>query len=186
MILSPLTEIDIINTKDQLQKSETFSSTAEIQIKKQLNDFIPDNIASVPFYCDADMQKNIDSVSVVLIKTVKRSSPVNRVKVPELFFTILDSAKQDYGLIILHTGFSRSEENLVNQYIRHHTEAIATLGLINRVPNKSYSTMIGLIVDRRNRKIAMYKELYWRNRDPNQKVVIKSQLRDVLLSYFQP
>ena len=45
--------------------------------------------------------------------------------------------------------------------------------------------MIGVLVDRKRNRISMYKELYWRNRNPSEELVIRTQIRDIILTYFE-
>lgn len=60
-----------------------------------------------------------------------------------------------------------------------------SFGNIDYVPYKEGSMVIGFIVDRKNKNLAYYKKIIWEERDPTEKIVIKSQLHDLMMSYFQ-
>lgn len=180
-----MAEINVIYRGDKHEKSELFSEMASQEITRQLNNILPDTISVSQFNTDANHLKEISNTAIQLIKSTESGKTIKGLKVPELLLHQLDSANQDFGLFIFIIGFTRTKENLTKEYIRRQGISLATLGLYQTVPNSAYSTMIGFIVDRKNKNLAMYRKIKWNQRDPTDKLVVKSQLRDLLMRYFQ-
>lgn len=186
LVIFPIySKIDIIENQDKRITSEIFSSDAEIKIKNQLEKYIPSNINKNFLAGQIELEEQIIKSNVQLIKTYKGAIFQKTVEVPEFLLNILDSLGKDYSLFIFHRGFTRTPENLKTQYIKRRTAALASLGFYDTEPNSAYSVMIGVLIDKKRKRISMYKELYWRNRNPNEEVVIRSQIRDLILGYFQ-
>lgn len=178
-------KIDVIASGDKRTKSETLSSQNESSITTLLEKYIPDSIKKQFLVCNDSLKEEISKSGISLIKSIKISLLPKTIDVPNSLFKVLDSLNKDYGLFILNAGFTRTPENLVKQYIVRKEISIASLGFYNTEPNKSYSIMIGVLIDKKRRKISYYKELYWKNRNPNESLVLNSQLRDIMLYYFQ-
>ena len=185
LIFPICSQIDVVEKKDQKIRSETLSSASEAAIKKHLDKYIPEDVKKYYFECNEQHQVEIINTNFQLIKSVKRAVVIKNTKVPEYLLEILDSMKEDYGLFIFHEGFTRTQVNLEKEYTRRYMLGFETAGFYRTEPNAAYSVMIGLLIDRKKRQVAMYKELYWRNRDPNEEVVVRSQVRDIILWYYQ-
>ena len=119
-----------------------------------------------------------------MIKSVRKSVFPIRAKIPDLLLHIIDSLGHDYGLLIIQDGFTRTPANYRNQTIKRTALTATSLGLYNTTPNLSYAVMIGILIDKKRRDVSLYKELYWRNKDPNDENVIRAQIREILLYYF--
>ena len=178
-------QIDIIEQRDKRVVSGIFSAASETGIKKELDHYIPSGIHTAYLNCGGKQEEEIRNAGIQLVKTVKRAAFVKKVEPPDLLLKMLDSLKEDYGLLVFHGGFTRTSSNFRTEYARRRTLAVASLGLYNTEPNETYSVMIGMVINKRTKRVSLYKELYWRNRDPNETVVIRSQIRDIILSYFQ-
>lgn len=178
-------QIDIIERRDKRMVSDRFSAESETEIQNQLNHYIPSGIHTAYLNCESKLDEDMRNAGMQLVKAVKRAAFPKKVEPPALLLKMLDSLKEDYGLFVFHAGFTRTPANFRNEYARRQTIAAASLGLYNTEPNETYSVMIGIIINKEAKRVSMYKELYWRNRDPNETVVIRSQIRDIILSYFQ-
>jgi len=178
-------EVDVIETRDKRVKSEALSEEAANEINAQLVKYIPSNINTKYLECDSQLQKEIANSNIKLIKAVKTALNPDKVVVPDFLLHVLDSLGENYGLFLYHGGFTRSYGNITTEYTRRKIIGVASLGFYNTEPNSTYSIMIGILIDKKRKKISMYKELFWRNRDPNEEVVIRSQVRDIILTYFQ-
>jgi hypothetical protein len=185
LIFPVYSQIEVIENRDKRIKSDFFSSGAEAQIYKELEKYIPSDVRKIYPEFNDDLEPGIINSTIKLSRTARSSLSPKSVKIPALLLQVLDSLHEDYGLIILQAGFTRTRENEKIQYMRRRTTAFATLGFFDTEPNKSYSVMSGIILDRRNKKLLMYKELGFPNRNPNEEVVIRTQLRDIILSCFQ-
>lgn len=185
IVFPPYSIIDVIETRDKRMRSEAFSQKAENEIKNHLVKYIPSSINSKYLECDSSLKEKIIIANMKLIKTVKGSLVPGKVAVDGYLTELLDSLDNNYGLFLFHVGFTRTKENLKNEYIRRKELGLVSLGFYNTEPNSTYSIMIGILVDKQRKRISMYKELYWRNRNPNEEVVIRTQVRDIILSYFQ-
>ena len=185
LIFPTYSKISVIEKGDKRVKSESFSGEAESEIKTQLINYIPSAVTKKFLESDSTLKENINTSGIKLIKSLKASLSPRKVEVPGFLLNILDSLDQDYGLLIVQDGFTRTSGNLKTQYIKRKEIALATLGFYNTEPNSSYSVMIGVLIDKKRKQISLYKELYWRNKEPNDKFVIRSQIRDIILYYFQ-
>ena len=185
LLFPPITEINVIYRGDKHEKSDLFSDIASQEIVRQLKIILPDTIGVSQFDTDSNHLKEINNTAIQLIKSTESGRTIKGLKVPELLLHQLDSTNHDFGLFIFIIGFTRTKENLTKEYIRRQGISLATLGFYQTVPNSSYSTMIGFIIDRKNKSLAMYRKIKWKERDPTDKLVVKSQLRDLLMRYFQ-
>ena len=185
LILPPITEISIINKGNNLEKSFTFSKEAAKEITNQVKNIIPDSIKFSQLITDtAQFQEIFKSVSGI-IKIVEQRRTIKGIIIPAILLHLLDSTNQDFCLGIWEIGFTRTTDNYVKQYQKSRIVQVATLGGLNYVPNKSYSIMICFIIDRKNKNLAFYRKSRWRERDPIEKMVIRSQLHDLIMRYFQ-
>lgn len=178
-------QIAVIEKGDKKTNDENLSSEAETEIKDQLKKFIPVSLSTNYLECKKEKKEEIIQSIIQLIKTTKSAISPQYVRVPDMLLNVLDSLGENYGLLIFQEGFTRTQKNLMNQQIKRRAIAYASLGIYDTTPNESYSVMIGVLIDKKNNRLSMYKELYFRNRDPNEEVVIRSQIRDIILSYFQ-
>jgi hypothetical protein len=185
LLFQPVAEISVIYNGDNYEKSEQFSDIASHEIVRQLNIILPDTIGISQFITDSIHQNEINNSAIQIIRSVEGGGSIKGLKVSELLLHQLDSTNQEFGLYIFIVGFTRTKENLTKQYMRRKGIGLATLGFYQTVPNSSYSTMIGFIIDRKNKNLAMYRKIQWNQRDPTDKLVVKSQLRDLLMRYFQ-
>ena len=176
--------IGTINDKDKVQESLFLSQEAEKQVIKNLKVFLPANITTKYLVLDSATDEQVKEVNINLIKRLHSSPLIRRMPAPAYTLKILDSIEEPYGLFIFHGGFTRTDENYKAEYLKRRSMSLATLGFYNTVPNEAFSIMTGMLVDREQKTIAMYKELNWRNRDPKEEVVIRSQIRDIILTYF--
>ncbi len=186
LVIFPVySKIQVIEKGDQLITSESFSYNAEVEIKNKLAVYIPSQVNRRFFACEKELEEELIKTNAQLIRTSQKALLLSKVEIPEVLLNLLDSLGEDYGLFIFHRGFTRTPENLKTQYIKRRTAATASLGIYDTEPNSAYSIMIGLLIDKKRKRISMYKELYWRNRNPNDEFVIRAQIRDLILGYFQ-
>ncbi len=184
LIIPVYSNISIVTKGDKVATSEMFSIDAEDLIEKQLKKYIPTTVSTKYLEQNDPLKPAVIPAYMKLIKSIKISLMPDSVKVPEEILIALDSLHQNYALFVYQYGFTRTVENFKNQYIKRRAINVTTLGIYNTVPNSSYSTMIAVLVDKNRKKISMYKELYWRNKNPIDEVVIGTQLRDIILTYF--
>ncbi|MEO6548070.1 MAG: hypothetical protein ABIN94_08725 [Ferruginibacter sp.] len=184
VVFPPVTEISVIYKKDNPEKSELFSDMASKEIDLQLKAILPGTKRYYQFHSDSS-QKEIIHTAIQLMNSVEGGRSIRGIKIPELLLQQLDSINEDFGLFVFFSGFTRAKENLTKEYVRRQGMALATIGIYQTVPNSAYSIMICFIVDRKNKNLAMYRKTKWKLRDPTDKLVVKSQLRDLLMRYFQ-
>jgi hypothetical protein len=121
---------------------------------------------------------------VQLIKKARKSIVIKNVSIPEFLISIMDSCGYDNCLFIFQNGFARTPDNFSKQYYRRKLLSLKTLGLYETTPKISASVMVGLAINKKTKKISLFKELDWTNRDPMESNVIKAQVRDIVLGYF--
>lgn len=177
-------KIDVIESNDKRIRSDAFSQESENEIRNQLAKYIPSHVSTKYLECNSNLEEEIINANIKLIKSVKGAMTPEKVSIPEYLLNVLDSLGENYGLFLYHGGFTRSEENLKTEYFKRKVIGIASLGIYNTEPNRTYSVMIGILIDKQRKRVSMYKEIYWRNRNPNEEVVIRPQVRDIILSYF--
>jgi hypothetical protein len=182
LIFRPITEIRIIKGVNKEEIDTLLTQKAQSLAIKYTMDLIPDSIIT-QLYTNSSRQTEIDSlVADVAWKAHKKIFPL-KTEAPEQLLHILDSMNRDFGLGIVNIGFVRTKENQVNEYTTTRAMSFFSLGYINVVPNESFSTMFCFIIYRRQKKIYFF-EKSMDDRNPTDAIVIKSQLRNMLMSYF--
>ena len=184
IIFPTYSSVSLIEKGDKLVKDEAFSEEAEDKIKAGLLKYIPNPVTKRFMEVGPMLEKNIYEAGIKLIKSVRKSGFPIRAKIPDFLLHIIDSLGHDYGLLIIQDGFTRTPANYRNQTIKRTALTATSLGLYNTTPNFSYAVMIGILIDKKRRDVSLYKELYWRNKDPNDENVIRAQIREILLYYF--
>ena len=66
------------------------------------------------------------------------------------------------------------------QIIKSAGTYMATLGLYATAPYKSYSSMVGFVINKSTKSVVLYKVVKWPDKDPTDKYTLKAQ-RDRLL-----
>lgn len=185
LLLLPIcSSIGFIEKGNQVSESIPLSQLAESEIRTQVLTFMPSHIKKRSVEFDSATESEIYKSGIKLIKTLRNAPVRSRVKAPPHFVNILDSLHELRGLFILQIGFTRSEKNFQSQFVKRRVLNLATLGIYNTIPNESYSAIIGVLINRDTKEIEKYKEVKMRNRDPNEKVVIRQQIRDIIGSFF--
>ncbi len=177
--------IQVIEKRNELVASDHFSREAENEIYNRLVEYIPSTLPGQFMQNDSILKDNVASSAFRLIKSLRKSLNPKRARVPEYLLQILDAQGQDYGLLMIQVGFTRTPDNYKKEYIRQQNLDWARLGIVSVEPNVAYSTMFGLLIDKKRKRVIKYKELKWRNKDPNDKFIIRSQVRDIILTSFQ-
>lgn len=182
LIFPSCAHIQVIEERNKLVTSEHFSREAENEIHNRLVEYIPSNLPKQFMQDDSLLKETVTHSALELIKSLKKNFNLKKARVPEYLLEILDAQNQDYGLLILQVGFTRTPDNYKKEYLRQRNLDWARLGIYTRHPNNAYSTMFGLLIDKKRKRVARYKELKWRNKDPNDKYIIRSQVRDIILT----
>jgi hypothetical protein len=185
LIFPTCSYIEVIEKRDTRVNSYRFSSEAENEIYNRLVEFLPASLDKQFMQNDSLLRESIASSGIRLIKSLKKSFNAQKARVPDYLLQVLNAQGQDYGLLILQVGFTRTPDNYKKEYIRRQDLGWTTLGIYTTEPNSSYSTMFGLLIDKKRKRVVKYKELSWRNKDPNDKYIIRTQVRDIILTSFQ-
>jgi hypothetical protein len=148
---------------------------------------LPENVKVKTITTDSVMQRNILNAAQKIVRDIeKRKKRIKKVVIPEVLIKSLDSANEDFGFVILESGFARTYNNYINHLIYNRDPSLLLgMGTVEYTPYKEGSMLIGFIIDKKNRNLAYYKKIFWQQRDPTEKIVIKAQLHDLMMSYFQ-
>jgi len=184
LVFPVYSEISVIAKGNKFVRSDSFSTIAEQRIRSQMQNYFPSRINKYFLQNDQHFDAEVSKYAYQLIKNLKTGTSVYRMDPPPFLLQVLDSLKQDFGLFVLQLGFTRTPDNLISQYIKGQNLTIATLGFLNYEPTKSYAAMLGFVINRFERKVIMFRDIRWPLRDPNDDLVVKVQVRDIILGFF--
>jgi hypothetical protein len=185
LIFPAFSNIDIVEKRNAGIANEALSQKAENEIHEQLAGFLSSSMDLQFMDKDALIKESASSAGMQLIKSLRKSFNPKTAKVPEYLMQVLDAHDQDYGLLILHVGFTRTPANMVKEYLRHENLTAARLGIYITRPYSSYSAMYGFLIDKKKKRVIRYKELLWPNKEPDDKYIILTQVRDIILTSFR-
>lgn len=184
LILPIYSDIEVIENKDRGIRNEVLSAAIENKITKHLENHIPASVDKIFLHFNDSQKKTILDTSMQFIARFRKAKFRNGIKLPQVLSKILDSLNKDYGLLVLHGGFTRTPENFKTEYIRRHNISLYSLGFYDTYPYNSYSLMICMLLERKTGKVVKYKELKWPEKDPNAAIVIWAQIQDLISSLF--
>ena len=187
LIIGPFADIRTIHTGDRMQFDYEMSSEVYKEMKGQIPALVPDGVKINTITADSVSQKLLLTAAEKIVEEItSRKVAAKQVVVPQVLLNMLDSVGQNFGFFIMQAGFSRTQNNYINHlYYNRAAVNVLTLGNVTYIPYRDGSTMIGFIIDRKNGNLAYYKKIFWQQRDPTEKIVIKGQLHDLMMSYFQ-
>jgi len=184
LILQPFAQIGLISRGNKPEPDISLSNKAIKEIEFQVKNLVPRHIRVSQLYTLKGKDSLIQSAINAIVNQVERAKDIRFIDIPETLLHVLDSTKHDYCLGIAEVGFARSEENYNKQYDKGSMTQFVTLGMYGFVPYKSSSTMVCFIVDRKNNNIAFYGRDTWKETNPNERIVIKAHLDDLITKYF--
>lgn len=184
LIFPPISEIKVIKTHNKLETDTILSNHVRDGINIQVKSIVPDSIKSTQLKSDETQLQELSKAFADVIEIAENKFKPKVIKAPEFLLNVLDSTNQDFGLCIFNRGFIRTDQNQSNEYTKSMGLNFFTLGTYAFVPNKSFSIIVCFIVDRRQKTFRFYDKSMWRERNPTEKIVIKSQLHHLLMSYF--
>ncbi|RYF93123.1 MAG: hypothetical protein EOO00_06540 [Chitinophagaceae bacterium] len=185
LIFPTYAHIDMIENRDMGNNNEKLSQLATNEIYSQLSEFLPATLNKHFMQGDALVKESIAGEGHRLIKSLRKSFNPKTAKVPDYLLQVLDAQNQDYGLLILQVGFTRTHDNMVKETLRRENQDWRSLGIYQVRPYSSYSAMYGFLIDRKKQRVIRYKELRWPNKEPNDKYIIRTQVRDIILTSFR-
>jgi len=187
LLVGPFTDVRTIVTGNKQEFDYSLSFEVYSEMDRQIRMLIPEDVKVKTVTSDSATQINILNAAEKIIKDIeKKRKAIKKVIIPDALLNITDSPKQDFCFVILESGFARSYNNFANHLLYNRAAVnLLSFGNIDYVPYKEGSMVIGFIVDRKNKNLAYYKKIIWEQRDPTEKIVIKSQLHDLMMSYFQ-
>jgi len=185
-ILPVIAEINLVDNKNELDYNPDLSDYAIEQIKLHYKKCIPDSVATeqIAYSANVDTPSFYNAVEGI-VSAMKSYKNLNDVAIPAELLELLAPAKSNYGLCIVSAGFTRTARNYKKQYIKLREANVLSLGLYNMIPIQSYSLMICFIIDKSSKKLVYYKRVLSKERDPSESAVLKSQLYDAMMSYYQ-
>lgn len=187
LLAGPFTDIRTIVTGNRQEFDYSLSFDVYTEMSKQIKTLIPDGVKIKTVMADSVTQRNILNAAEGIIKDIeKRSKAIRKVSIPDVLIKSLETANEDFGFVILESGFARTRKKYTNHLLYNRAAVILlSMGSVDYIPYKEGSMLIGFIVDRKNKNLAYYKKIIWAQRDPTEKIVIKAQLHDLMMSYFQ-
>jgi hypothetical protein len=185
LVFPAYSNIGIVEQRDYGVDDKALADKAEHEIGALLSEFLPSDMEKKFILSDEITRENLAASGKRLVKSLKKSFNPKKAKVPEYLLQILEERDQDYGLFIMQIGFTRTYENMSKEVLRRRDLGMATLGIYNTYPYSSYSAMFGFLIDRKKKSVIRYKELRWPNKEPNDKYIIRAQVRDIILTSFQ-
>jgi len=184
LVLQPVAQIGLITIGNKPQPDMLLSKKAIKEIELQVKNLVPRHLRVSQLYTIKGKDSLIQSAINAIVNQVERAKDIRFIDIPETILNVLDSTKHDFCLCIAEVGFARSEENYNKQYDKGNMTQFVTLGMYGTVPYKSSSTMVCFIIDRKNNNIAFYGRDTWKETNPNERIVIKAHLDDLITRYF--
>ena len=186
LLAGPFTSVAIIEKGNNQEIDNTISQEVLNEMNNQIATAIPDSIQVQRLKADSALESDILSQSHKIINAIRQKISVKRVEIPGRLIEIMDSVHQDFCFIILEGGLTRTKANYIKQlYYTRPAVSMISLGYLDYIPYRQNSGVIGFIIDRKRKQLAYFKKIVWPDRDPTEKIVIKGQLHDLMMSYFQ-
>lgn len=184
LVFPVISEIKVIKIRDKLETDTNLSNYVRNEIVNQVKTIVPDSINATLLKNQEFRLKEIYKCLNDVVKIVESKFKPKTIKAPELLLQLLETTGSDLGLCIFDRGFIRTDENQSKEYTKSVELNVLSLGVYSLFPNKSFSTMICFVVDRKQKTLSFYDKSTWREGNPTETVVIKSQLHRLLMSYF--
>lgn len=187
LLVGPFTDVRTIVTGNRQEFDYSLSFDVYSEMNRQIKTLIPDGVKVKTITADSATQRNILNAAERIIRDIEKGKRVIRnVTVPDVLINCIDAANQDFGFVIIENGFARTYKNYTNHLLYNRAAvSLLSMGSVSYIPYKEGSILIGFIIDKKNRNLAYYKKIIWEQRDPTEKIVIKAQLHDLMMSYFQ-
>jgi hypothetical protein len=184
-ILEPVSYIHGINKGNQSELSDSLSFYSQVL----WTDVIKQNQYRLPTIS----KLNIDDVhesSIIAQQTVEFldmlavSKNIQNVPVPPMVIAALDAEQSRYGLLSVHSGFTRRKGNYTGQILKSIGIGVLTMGMYYPVPSKSNSTLFIAIVDNQTSQPVFFKTSTLMDKEPLDPKVLNKQLDKLFKGYF--
>ena len=184
-VVKPITNIEIIESGNRGTYSKMETDNATANIVDVLNRTIPTDIKIQNLKMDTTDKVVFQRELHLLVNYVEGQQQIKGVSLSPKMLAIMNKYNQDFAIGVLEVGFARAKGNYGRQIAKGVGIGILTLGFYVPVPIKSASTMICLIVDRKNNNVAFYRKNNGQELNPTEKTVIERQLKGILDPYFR-
>ncbi len=194
LVLPVQTVISDIFNNNESELNDSLSNATFETTTTLLKTYFPDTVSHEYFYPDSVQQSIINNAIVTIVGKVKTNQKAKSFKIPDSLIKVFEKSKTNYIFCISNVGFIRSYENMRKKYNEGQAlQYVSPLqGLITNLPiiplgftpYKSSAIMAAFIIDLKNKNLLYFKRDIWPDRNPTEEIVIKSQLKDLINSYF--
>ncbi len=184
-VVKPITNIEIIESGNRGTYSKMETDNATANIFDALGRTIPTDIKIQNLKMDTTDKVAFQRELHLLVDYVEGQQQIKGITLSPKMLAIMDKYSQDFAIGVLEFGFARAKGNYGKQIAKGVGIGILTLGFYAPIPIKAASTMICLIVDRKNNNVAFYRKNNGQELNPTEKTVIERQLKGLLEPYFK-
>jgi hypothetical protein len=185
LLLKPVTSISVILHGDKPFHDPVLSGWSLINLKNGVVDYLPKKVSLFNADFDSITQNRINDEISNLARLVEHQNGIKNVPFPTAIDSVMKILKIDYALCVYQNGFSRTTDNYFSELGRSYYKLERSYGWDYSRPVKSGSTVIGYILDRKNKNIALYRRDTRDNWEPVDKNHSDKQLQHIFQRYFR-
>jgi len=185
----PISFVDIIGMGGKRQANDSLSQQSYISLKEALSSV--DNRMKFAGFIQANggMKSRIEDEIIFLIANAANKKDFGELNYKSVIDSILDASSRRFALLIVVTGFVRTNESFKKENRKNVGVSLMTFGTYEETAIKSGSRMHALIFDARKNEICYYKEtstypqIYG---SPLSKEVLNNHIKRAFGGFFWP
>lgn len=184
-IFKPVSFIEGINKGNQAELSDSLSflsSVLWVDVLKQNNHRLP--IGNEIKLDDPYYSAEVEQQTIQFFDQLIMAKNIEDVEVPPLLIATLDDEKSRFGLLTIHSGFTRRKGNYGGQVVKAIGIGILTMGMYSQLPTKSNSSIFVAIIDSSTSKPIFFKRSIMSDKEPLDPKVLNKQLNQLFKRYF--
>ncbi len=184
-ILQPVSFIYGINKGDESELVDSLSFYSQVlwlDVIKQNQHRLPNTsklLINDPFEASVVAQQTVEFLDVLFF-----AKDIKSISVPPNIIAALDQGESRYGLLTVHSGFTRRKGNYRIQVLKAVGIGILTMGYYYPLPDKSNSSIFVAIVDRETSEAVFFKTSELLDKEPLDPKILNKQLNQLFKGYF--
>jgi hypothetical protein len=180
----PFSYITKIAYRNVIQDDFKMSLTSKNLIVKVINNYKGQlHITGEIEITNSIVEIKVENEIKQLISAANRYKDISKIKITPTIDSLLKQNGKRFGLIIVGTGFQRTEENYDEEEAIGAGMAILSLGLIYNVPIEGNSKIYAMIVDAKDKNLAFFRKSFLKD-SPIDEDVLKKQIQKIFKRYF--
>lgn len=119
-----------------------------------------------------------------LCARIEKQKTLDNVVLGSTVDSLLEASGKRFGLFVLLQGVTRTNRNYANQSLKGGMIGLLTLGLYMPIPIKAQTRVLALVVDAEKNDVAFFRSTVFKNKEPLDIEVLKSDVGDLFEKYF--